>query len=77
MADWGLRGDKGAFVHLTNSPTAQPSIWRVGESTGIGAQPALAFSPDGRKLAGSVIRKSGSGSETNYDSWILIWPVPK
>lgn len=52
----------GAFIQLTQSATGATRNWRVGDSS---EAPAVAFSPDGTKLAGTV--KQG----------ILIWAVPK
>jgi WD40 repeat protein len=57
----------GAFVKVTESATAKTQTWRVS-----GAQlaaPAVAFSPDGTKLAGAVPQPGGTS--------ILIWAVPK
>jgi WD40 repeat protein len=66
----------GAFIRLTKSATGETRTWRVGETRGSEDAPALAFSPDGRKLAGTVLRRGGRQGGA-LDSWILIWPVPR
>jgi WD40 repeat protein len=65
----------GAFIRLTKSATGETRTWRVGETRGSEDAPVLAFSPDGRKLAGTVLRRSQEGGA--LDSRILIWPVPR
>jgi WD40 repeat protein len=66
----------GAFIRLTKSATGETRTWRVGETSGSLDAPMLAFSPAGRKLAGTVLRRR-SGQGGALDSWILIWPVPR
>ncbi len=65
---WDNRGNEfGTFVEVTEGATAKTRTWRVS-----GAQldaPAVAFSPDGTKLAGAVTQPGGAS--------ILIWAVPK
>jgi WD40 repeat protein len=56
----------GAFVKVTESATGKARTWRV---SGASDAPAVAFSPDGARLAGSVRQPSGAS--------ILIWAVPK
>jgi WD40 repeat protein len=64
---WDNRGNEfGAFVDVTASAPAKTWTWRVGASA---HGPALAFSPDGTRLAGTVTQSSGES--------ILIWAVPK
>jgi WD40 repeat protein len=57
----------GGFVDLTEAATAKTRTWRVSDAQL--APPAVAFSPDGTKLAGTVRQPSGGA--------ILIWAVPK
>ena len=57
----------GGFVRVTENATAKTRTWRV---TGATDAPAVAFSPDGARLAGTVWQPSGAGL-------ILIWAVPK
>jgi hypothetical protein len=57
----------GGFVDLTVVATAKTRVWRVSDAQL--APPAVAFSPDGTRLAGSVRQPSGGA--------ILIWAVPK
>jgi DNA-binding beta-propeller fold protein YncE len=65
-AAWdGRENEFGAFVRMTESATAKTWTWRVGQ----GDPPALAFSPDGTKLAGTVSQSRGGS--------IVIWAVPK
>ncbi len=59
----------GAFVHVIDNLTAKTWTWRVGDAGGVTDTPALAFSPDGTKLAGTVKQPSGGS--------IVIWSVPK
>jgi hypothetical protein len=64
---WDNRANEfGAFVDVTASAPAKTWTWRVGGSAN---GPAVAFSPDGMKLAGTVQQPSGES--------ILIWAVPK
>jgi WD40 repeat protein len=66
---WDNReGEFGGFVKVTQSATAKTWTWRVSRAQ----EPpgAVAFSPDGTRLAGTVRQPSGGGS-------ILIWAVPK
>jgi hypothetical protein len=65
-AAWDGRGNEfGAFVRVAEIATARTWTWRVGQ----GDPPALAFSPDGTKLAGTVSQSSGES--------IVFWAVPK
>jgi DNA-binding beta-propeller fold protein YncE len=65
-AGWDRRENEfGAFVRVTERATAKTWGWRVGQ----GDPPALAFSPDGTTLAGTVTQSSGES--------IVIWAVPK
>jgi WD40 repeat protein len=60
---WDNRGKEfGAFVEVTESAPAKTRTWRVSESSDA---PAVAFSPDGTRLAGTVKQS------------ILIWALPK
>jgi WD40 repeat protein len=67
---WDNRGGEfGGFVKVTESAPAKTWTWRVSRAQ----EPpgAVAFSPDGTRLAGTVRQPpSGGGS-------ILIWAVPK
>jgi hypothetical protein len=56
----------GAFVDLTEVAAAKTRTWRVGRAA---YAPAVAFSPDGTRLAGTVGEPDGGT--------ILIWAVPK
>jgi WD40 repeat protein len=56
----------GAFVDLTEVAAAKTRVWRVGQAA---YAPAVAFSPDGTRLAGTAWQPSGGA--------ILIWAVPK
>lgn len=56
----------GAFVDLTEPATAKTRVWRVGKGA---SAPAVAFSPNGTRLAGTAWQPSGGA--------ILIWAVPK
>lgn len=63
---WDFREKEfGAFVEVRGSATSKTRTWRVSESS---AAPAVAFSPDGTKLAGAVAQPGGAS--------ILIWAVP-
>jgi WD40 repeat protein len=57
----------GGFVRVTESASGKTQTWRVSRAQ---EAPALAFSPDGARLAGAVWQPSGAGL-------ILIWAVPK
>jgi hypothetical protein len=57
----------GGFVDLTEVASAKIRVWRVSDAQL--APPAVAFSPDGTKLAGTVREPSGGA--------ILIWAMPK
>jgi WD40 repeat protein len=60
----------GTFVRMTDTATAKTWTWRVGEQTqGSLDAPAVAFSPDGTKLAATVKELHGAS--------ILIVAVPK
>jgi WD40 repeat protein len=64
---WDNRAKEfGAFVDLTEVAAAKTRTWRVGE---VANAPAVAFAPDGTRLAGAVGQPSGAA--------ILIWAVPK
>jgi hypothetical protein len=56
----------GAFVDLTEVAAARTRVWRVGHAA---YAPAVAFPPDGTRLAGTVGQPSGGA--------ILIWAVPQ
>jgi len=58
----------GSFIDLTERATAKTRTWRVGKAQL--APPAVAFSPDGSKLAG-VVTQPGGGS------MLFFWAVPK
>jgi hypothetical protein len=66
---WDNRDEEfGGFVKVTESATAKTQTWRVSRAQ----EPpgAVAFSPDGTRLAGTVRQPSAGAS-------ILIWAVPK
>ncbi len=64
---WNNRQEQfGAFVEVTGSGRGRTWTWRVGDWP---AAPALAFSPDGTKLAGTVKQPDGGS--------IRIWVVPE
>jgi WD40 repeat protein len=64
---WDNRANEfGAFVEVTQSAPEKVWTWRVGEEA---SAPAVAFSPDGTRLAGTVGQAGGAS--------ILIWAVPK
>jgi hypothetical protein len=67
-------GSTGAFIRITTDEPEQTWNWHVGESGG--HDPALAFSPDGTRLAATVQRPSRKRSD-DLENWVLIWPVPK
>jgi WD40 repeat protein len=56
----------GAFIHIGTVP--RHLTWRVGDSRGFTDAPAVAFSPDGTKLAATIKQPSGS---------LLILAVPE
>ena len=58
----------GSFVKVTESAPAKDWTWRV--STAQNTPPAVAFSPDGTRLAGTVSQPPSGES-------IQIWAVPK
>jgi DNA-binding beta-propeller fold protein YncE len=65
----------GGFVKVTESATGKSRTWRV---SGAQYPPAVAFSPDGTKLAGTVWQPIQPGSRPGSDQGsILIWAVPK
>jgi len=65
---WDNRAKEfGAFIDLTERATAKTRTWRV--SSFQLHEPAVAFSPDGTKLAGTINESSGGS--------LLIWAVPK
>jgi WD40 repeat protein len=60
----------GTFVRMKDTATAKTWTWRVGEqSQGYEDAPAMAFSPDGKKLAATIKQENGGS--------ILILAVPK
>jgi WD40 repeat protein len=64
---WDNRANEfGAFVEVTATAPAKTWTWRVGNAAD---GPAVAFSPDGTKIAGTVGSAGGAS--------ILIWAVPK
>ena len=64
---WDNRANEfGAFVEVTQSAPEKVWTWRVGEEA---SAPAVAFSPDGTRLAGTVGQAGGAS--------ILIWAVPR
>jgi WD40 repeat protein len=66
---WDNRGEEfGGFVKVFDIAHAKAWTWRVSRAQ----EPpgAVAFSPDGKRLAGTIRQPSGGGS-------ILIWSVPK
>lgn len=65
---WDNRDQEfGGFVKVTGGAPAKTRTWRV--SPAQEAPGAVAFSPDGTKLAGTVSRPGGGS--------VLIWAVPK
>jgi WD40 repeat protein len=64
---WDNRANEfGGFVEVTQGAPEKVWTWRVGQET---SAPALAFSPDGTRLAGTVGQSNGAS--------IVIWAVPK
>jgi WD40 repeat protein len=64
---WDNRGNEfGAFVEVTASARAKTWTWRVGAPANA---PAVAISPDGTRIAGTVTQPGGES--------ILIWAAPK
>lgn len=57
----------GTFIKVTEGATAKSWTWRV--SAAQSETPAVAFSPDGKRLAGAVMLQGGASIE--------IWAVPK
>jgi hypothetical protein len=57
----------GGFVRVTESASRKTQTWRISRAQ---EAPAVAFSPDGARLAGTVWQLSGAGL-------IVIWAVPK
>jgi WD40 repeat protein len=71
---WDFREKEfGAFVKVTESATAKTQIWRTSNTQ---YAPAVAFSPDGTKLAGAVTQGQPSSPDGTKLS-VLIWAVPK
>jgi WD40 repeat protein len=71
---WDFRENEfGAFVKVTESATAKTQTWRVSNAQNA---PAVAFSPDGTKLAGAVTQREPSSPDGTTLS-ILIWAAPK
>jgi len=65
---WDFRAKEfGTFIRITESATAKTWTWRVSKAQL--EMPAVAFSPDGKKLAGTVWQPSGGSIE--------IWAMPK
>jgi WD40 repeat protein len=60
-------GGFGIFIRLTEIASGKNWTWRVGDVYGSG--PAVAFSPDGTKLAGTIAFPNGGT--------LGIWAVPK
>ena len=56
----------GGFVKVTEIATGKDRTWRVSQAQ---EAPAVAFSPDGARLAGTVGPAGGAA--------VLIWAVPK
>jgi WD40 repeat protein len=70
---WDFREKEfGTFVKVTQSATAKTQTWRVSSSQ---LEPAVAFSPDGTKLAGAVSQAITQSQPSG--ALILIWAVPK
>jgi hypothetical protein len=61
----GRENEFGGFILVTERATETIWAWRVGK----GNAPDLAFSPDGKKLAGTALQMNGGS--------IVIWAVPK
>jgi WD40 repeat protein len=59
----------GSFVYVTDTTTGKKLTWRVGDAAGTTDSPAVSFSPDGKKLAGTVTQPKGQS--------IVIWAAPK
>jgi hypothetical protein len=65
----------GGFVKLTHIASGKSRTWRVSRAQ---YPPAVAFSPDGTKLAGTIRLPIQPGSKPGSDAGaILIWAVPK
>jgi WD40 repeat protein len=69
---WDNGEEYGAFVKVTESATGKTQTWRVSPSQ---IDPAVAFSPDGTKLAGAVSRAITQAQPSGAS--ILIWAAPK
>jgi WD40 repeat protein len=65
----GRANEFGAFVEVTATAPAKTWTWSVGNTGGTSGSPAVAFSPDGTKIAGTVGPADGAS--------VLIWAVPK
>jgi WD40 repeat protein len=64
---WDNRQNEfGAFIDVTTTATGKVHTWRVSDSS---TAPAVAFSPDGTKLAATVQQANAHA--------ILIWALPK
>jgi len=69
---WDNRQNEfGSFVRVTERATEKTWTWRVGEAQAIADAPAVAFSPDGRKLTGTV-KQPSAGSILNGPTQALI-----
>jgi WD40 repeat protein len=65
----------GGFVRLTHSETGKSRTWRVSRAQ---YPPAVAFSPEGTKLAGTICQPIRPGSKPGSDTGlILFWAVPR
>jgi hypothetical protein len=58
----------GGFIDVTERATGKTRTWRVSQAQL--HEPAVAFSPDGKKLAG-IVKQPGGGSN------LIFWAVPK
>jgi hypothetical protein len=57
----------GGFIDVTESASGKSQTWRVSRAQ---HAPAVAFSPDGTKLAGTVWRPGGASN-------LIFWAAPK
>jgi WD40 repeat protein len=65
----------GGFIDVKQLATSKAWTWRVSRAQ---YPPAVAFSPDGTRLAGTVWQPIRPGSKPGSDSGlILFWAVPK